>query len=548
MVDLQDLIELLEGSPFGISIARRSDGIIVFANQAFTDMLAVDRDDYVGTPARKWIIGEANRSGAIDTLKSNRTVEGYEVEYRRADGVPVCVMITIRPAVFNGEPVNLAWMVDITPRKDAERALRAASEAVEQARVSIQSLLEGSPFGISVSRRSDGRIVFANRAFTRMLGISLDAFVGSRARSWFVDDAQRAAIVRELKTKGSVDNAEAEFRRLDGSSFWVLMTIREDDFQGEPVNLAWIADITERKIMEGRLELAAKVVEVANEGIVVTDADTRIQAVNDAFSQITGFTAGEVVGGFPSVLASGRHTPEFFAAMWDEIGRTNRWQGEVWNRRKDGAVYLEWLSIAAVRDAEGKVANYLGIFSDITARKENEEQVWRQANFDSLTGLPNRAHFLNKLSETATAAQRDGGGFAVLFIDLDGFKAVNDTFGHAAGDLLLQLAAERLKLTVRATDTVARLAGDEFAVIAQGTHSAENAGRIARKILSVLAPPFDLGNGKASVGASIGIARFPRDGVDPAGLLQAADEAMYTVKRSGKNNVALVGEAAQTNG
>jgi diguanylate cyclase (GGDEF)-like protein/PAS domain S-box-containing protein len=545
MVDLQDFIELLEGSPFGISIARRSDGIIVFANRAFTDMLGVDRADYIGTPARKWIIGETNRSGAIETLKSNQTVEGFEVEYRRADGMPVCVMITIRPAVFNGEKVNLAWMVDITLRKDAEKAARAAAEAVEQARASIQGLLEGSPFGVSVSRRSDGRVVFANKAFTRMLGISQEAFIGSRARSWFVDDAQRAAIVRELKTRGVVDNAEAEFRRVDGSSFWVLITIREDNFLGEPVNLAWIADITERKIMEGRLELAAKVVEVANEGIVVTDADTKIEAVNGAFSQITGFTAGEVVGSFPSVLASGRHTPEFFEAMWDEIGRTSRWQGEVWNRRKDGGVYLEWLSIAAVRDADGKVAHYLGIFSDITARKENEEQVWRQANFDSLTGLPNRAHFLAKLSEIAADASREGGGFAVLFIDLDGFKAVNDTFGHAAGDLLLQLTAERLRAVVRAADTVARLSGDEFAVIARGIHSAQNARRVAQKMLEVLAAPFDLGAGEAKVGASIGIARFPQDGTEPALLLEQADQAMYGIKRGGKNGVAIFGEATE---
>lgn len=543
MVNIDDIVGLLEGSPFGVSIARRSDGIIIFANRAFTNMLGVDPKDYVGTPARQWIVAETYRQGALEQLKSDRTVEGFEVEYRRRDGQPACVMITIRPDTFNGEAVNVAWMVDITPRKDAERALQTATAEVERARAAIQALLEASPFGVSVSSRSDGRVLFANGAFTKMLGVTREAFIGTKARSWFVDDAQRATIVRRLKEFGSVDNAEAEFRRLDGSSFWVLMTIRDDVFNGEPVNLAWIADITERKIMEGRLELAAKVVETANEGILVTDAQSRIEAVNGAFTKITGFTASEVIGHNPTILASGRHPPEFFAAMWDQINRVGRWQGEVWNRRKDGEVYPEWLSIAAVRDTDGKVANYLGIFTDITARKENEEQIWRQANFDSLTGLPNRANFTSRLTETVKRARRECGAFAVLFIDLDGFKEVNDAFGHAAGDLLLQLVAERLSSGTRASDTIARLSGDEFALIADGVSGMGDAKRLARKLIALMGEPFDIGAGDVSVGASIGVACFPQNATEPAQLLQLADTAMYTVKRSGKNGVAVASEA-----
>jgi diguanylate cyclase (GGDEF)-like protein/PAS domain S-box-containing protein len=542
VVDLGDMMGLLEASPFGVSIARRSDGIIIFANRAFTDMLGVAPKDYIGTPARQWIVAETYRRGAVEQLKSDRTVEGFEVEYQRPDGEPACVMITIRPGTFNGEAVNVAWMVDITARKDAERALQTATAEIEQARAAIQALLEASPFGVSVSSRSDGRVLFANGAFTNMLGVAPEAFIGTKARSWFVDDAQRAAIVRRLKERGSVDNAEAEFRRVDGSSFWVLMTIRDDVFNGEAVNLAWIADITQRKIMEGRLELAAKVVETANEGILVTDAQTRIEAVNGAFTRITGFTAGEVIGQFPTVLGSGRHPPDFFTAMWDEISRVGRWQGEVWNRRKDGEVYLEWLSIAAVRDADGKVVNYLGVFTDITARKENEERVWHQANFDSLTGLPNRANFTNRLTEAAARARRDGGAFAVLFIDLDGFKQVNDTFGHAAGDLLLQLVAERLSGGIRTSDTVARLSGDEFAVIAEGVRGTVDARRLADKLVSLMRQPFDIGAGDVSIGASIGIACFPENATEPAQLLALADAAMYTVKRSGKNDSADAGE------
>lgn len=409
----------------------------------------------------------------------------------------------------------------------------------------ILALLDGSPFGVSVSRRSDGVVVFANRAFTAMLGVEKDNFIGTKARDWFVDDAQRESIVRQLKRDGAVDNAEVQFRKADGQPFWVIMTLRATDLGGEAVNLAWMCDITERRATEDRLRLAAKVVETANEGIVITNDEGRIEAVNAAFTRITGYTAEDVVGHKPNVLKSGRHGHEFYLAMWDEIARTGRWVGEVWNRRRDGEVYIEWLSIAAVRDAAQKVTHYLGIFSDITARKEDEEHIWRQANFDPLTGLPNRALFLDRLAMAVRQSQREGMPFALLFIDLDGFKAVNDTYGHATGDLLLQEAGARIARGVRLSDTVARLSGDEFTVIVQNLSSREDAAAIAAKIVERIAAPFHLDGHVANVCASVGGAVFPDDTEDLNVLIKLADQAMYGVKRGGKNGFAFTSMVKQ---
>jgi diguanylate cyclase (GGDEF)-like protein/PAS domain S-box-containing protein len=401
---------------------------------------------------------------------------------------------------------------------------------------SLDAVLEQSPIGVSISRRNDGVIVFANTTFTKLIGVAKAEFVGKKARDWYVDDEQRTAVVKHLKRHGSVDHAEVQFRRADGTPFWTLLTIRPAIFHGHEVNLAWIYDITDRKAAEERLQLAAKVVETANEGIMITNTHGVIEAINGAFTRITGYNADEVIGNKPSILKSNRHDPDFYDAMWKAIATTGQWQGEIWNRRKSGEVFVEWLSIATVRDGQGKVSHMLGIFADITSRKEDEEQVWRQANYDALTGLPNRALFLDRLTQAVKAAKRDRVRFALLFVDLDGFKAVNDTWGHATGDLLLQEAGARLAATIRASDTVARLSGDEFTIILQHVNDRDDIAVIAAKMVARLAEPFDLDGQVANVRASIGIAMFPDDADDAATLIKLADQAMYSVKRTGKNN------------
>ncbi|MBI3446268.1 MAG: diguanylate cyclase [Magnetospirillum sp.] len=400
----------------------------------------------------------------------------------------------------------------------------------------LAGVLEDSPIGVSISRRRDGKIVFANHTFTELIGVPRPQVIGAKARDYYVDDQQRATVIKHMKRHGSVDHAEVQFRRADGTPFWTLLTIRESMYGGEPVNLAWVYDITDRKNSEERLQLAAKVVETANEGIMITGPDGTIEAVNTAFTRITGYSPDEAIGRKPNILKSGRHEPDFYRDMWRCIIDTGQWQGEIWNRRRTGEIFIEWLSIATVRDAQGAVSHMLGVFSDITARKEDEEQVWRQANFDALTGLPNRSLFLDRLSQAVKAAKRDRTRFALLFIDLDGFKKVNDSFGHAIGDLLLQEAAARLLLSVRTSDTVARLSGDEFTVILHDIDNRDEIGIVAAKMVTRMAEPFELDGQTANVQASIGIALFPEDADDAAALIRLADRAMYTVKGAGKNN------------
>jgi diguanylate cyclase (GGDEF)-like protein/PAS domain S-box-containing protein len=399
----------------------------------------------------------------------------------------------------------------------------------------LAAVLEDSPIGVSISRRRDGVIVFANHTFTELIGVPRHQFIGSRARDYYVDDQQRGAVIKHLKRHGSVDHAEVQFRKADGTRFWTLLTIRRSTYAGEAVNLAWVYDITDRKGFEERLQLAAKVVETANEGIMITNAQGVIEAVNTAFTRITGYTPEEAIGKKPSLLKSGRHDLEYYQDLWRAIEETGKWQGEIWNRRKSGEVYVEWLSIASVRDIHGEVSHMLGVFADITSRKEDEEQVWRQANFDALTGLPNRSLFLDRLSQAIKQARRDRSRFALLFIDLDGFKKVNDTFGHATGDLLLQEAAARLLVAVRASDTVARLSGDEFTVILLDV-SREEVAMVASKMVARLGEPFHLDDNTANIHASIGIALFPDDADDAAALIRLADRAMYCIKGTGKNN------------
>jgi diguanylate cyclase (GGDEF)-like protein/PAS domain S-box-containing protein len=299
-------------------------------------------------------------------------------------------------------------------------------------------------------------------------------------------------------------------------------------------------EIEERRRSEQESQqLAGTVFANSAEGIMVCDADNKVQAVNPAFTGITGYSPGDIIGKNPSVLSSGRHDGQFYADLWSQLQQTGRWQGEIWDRRKSGEVFPEWLSISVIRNADGSIARYVAIFTDITKRKQGEEQIWRQANFDNLTGLPNRALFHDRLSRAVADARRERHGLALMFVDLDRFKLVNDTLGHALGDLLLQQAASRLSGCVRENDTVSRLGGDEFTIILKGVEAASNAALVAEKVIATLSTPFCLDGNDASIGGSIGISLFPDDAEDDRSLLRTADMAMYRAKESGRNTFAF---------
>ena len=290
-------------------------------------------------------------------------------------------------------------------------------------------------------------------------------------------------------------------------------------------------------------ELSARVFENAAEAIVVTDEEGKFIQVNPAFSLMTGYAAAEVLGEPISMLRSGRHPPEFFAGMADSLKRDNRWQGEAWYRRKNGEVLVVRLSVSRVAHA-GQPVRFVATLTDITRSKELEEELRHRAYHDPLTDLPNRALFADRLRVAIHQAQRHKRSFALCFIDLDNFKPVNDQFGHAAGDELLIETANRLRLCVRAADTIARLGGDEFAAILTDAGSRAEVEEVAARIVAELARPFELQAGTARISCSLGVALFPDHGTDAETLQRNADVALYGVKESSRNAWRICADAA----
>jgi diguanylate cyclase (GGDEF)-like protein/PAS domain S-box-containing protein len=282
------------------------------------------------------------------------------------------------------------------------------------------------------------------------------------------------------------------------------------------------------------LELAASIFNAASEAMFVSDADNCILTVNPAFTEITGYTQEEIVGKNPRILSSGCQSKQFYQKMWSGIKEAGSWKGEMWNRRKNGQLYAQQVSINVVYRKGGERGLYVAIFSDITHKKQADELIWRQANFDHLTQLPNRMLFLNRLECEVALAQRTQIPVALLFVDLDHFKAVNDNMGHDAGDELLMQAADRIRSCVRETDTVARLGGDEFTVILLQLSDPTYGAAIAKKIIDSLEVPFIVRGVELSLSASVGLAICPKDGDTPERLLKSADKAMYDAKKAGR--------------
>lgn len=295
---------------------------------------------------------------------------------------------------------------------------------------------------------------------------------------------------------------------------------------------------------ENEMRLFVGVFENTQEGIVITDEKINIITVNRGFTMLTGYSKEEVIGRKPSILASERNGQEFYDNMWNEINANGQWKGEIWNRRKNGEIYPEWLSINAIYNNDGDITHFVGIFSDITAIKADLDKFAHFAQYDALTDIPNRLLIFERLHQALLQARReDDGRLAVLFIDLDNFKPVNDTFGHDAGDVLLQSVTSRLQLCIRESDTVGRLGGDEFIILLPHVMNAQDSAHVAQKILTSLAEPFAVADYEVLISCSIGISRYPEDHTEPKALIKYADKAMYKAKAKGRNNFQFYGEA-----
>ena len=282
------------------------------------------------------------------------------------------------------------------------------------------------------------------------------------------------------------------------------------------------------------LSLASAVVANALVGISITDADGTILYVNQAFTDVTGYTLEEALGKNPRVLQSGRHSRAYYEEMWRGLTEDGAWQGEIWNRRKSGEVYPEWLSIVALRGADGEVSHYFAMFGDITDRKRAEEALAHRATHDPLTDLPNRALFLEHLRHALHVHRRAGHRLALLFLDLNDFKAINDELGHAAGDVVLRTVADRVRGWLRSSDLVARLGGDEFIVLLQGLRTSRQVDHCSAQIRAEIARPIPVPGGECRIEAAVGIALFPDEGGSAEAPVGLADQRMYQGKRSGR--------------
>jgi diguanylate cyclase (GGDEF)-like protein/PAS domain S-box-containing protein len=351
------------------------------------------------------------------------------------------------------------------------------------------------------------------------------------------DQAMVQTWLQALLAGDSAGNLDFRIVRPDGAERHIHTEAEvKRDEHGRAVQLMGIIqDITEAKHATQQLVLSDNVFENSIEGIVITDADGVIQRINRAFTDITGYEEQEALGQNPRILKSDRHENEFFAQMWRALVENGQWQGEIWNRRKDGEIYPEWLTITSIRDSHGNIVNYVGVFHDMTEVKLHEEQLRYQAHHDALTGLPNRVLFHDRLGVAMAHARRDDNKVAILFLDLDNFKRINDSLGHTVGDLLLKEVAHRVGSCLREIDSVARYGGDEFIVLLEGVAQEEDVLLAAQRIIDCLAPVISIQGQDFYLTVSLGIAFYPEDGQDQDTLIKNADTAMYRAKESGKN-------------
>jgi diguanylate cyclase (GGDEF)-like protein/PAS domain S-box-containing protein len=419
---------------------------------------------------------------------------------------------------------------------DRDIELRLGQEALRQSEARYRALVEQAADGIFLAD-PQGHYINVNREGCNMLGYSREEVLNLTLAD-VLDPAEIPRLDTELArlAKGGLVVSEWLFLRKDGSTFPGEVRgsqLPNGNFQGI------LIDITKRKEAEAELRIAATAFET-HEGMIITDANGTILRINHAFTEITGYTAEEVIGKNPRLLSSGMHDRAFYAAMWECINKTGVWEGEIWNKRKTGAAYPEFLTITAVKNSAGKVTHYVSTLTDITLSKKAEDEIKHLAFYDPLTRLPNRRLLMDRLQKSLYSSSRSGRVGALLFIDLDDFKALNDTLGHDMGDLLLQQVAQRLESCVREGDTVARLGGDEFMVMLedlsyQTFDAASQTEAIGGKILATLNQSYQLAEHTYRNSSSIGITLFKDNQQSVGELMKQADIAMYQSKKAGRN-------------
>lgn len=458
-------------------------------------------------------------------------------------------LYTEKPDAFDQAEQNL--LLEMTT--DIDYAIDRYALEAERAQLEekLRGLYELSPIGIALTDMS-GRYVEFNKAFERICGYSDEEL---RVMDYWKltpkkYEGEEARQLESLKRTGYYGPYEKEYRRKDGSLVPIrlngmLLTLRGE----EPYIWSLVEDISDRKRTESNQKIAATAFD-AEVGIMVTDADNTILRVNRAFTQLTGYTAEELVGQTPRILKSGRHDAAFYAEMWHALLHNGAWEGEIWDKRKSGEIYPKWLTISAVKDSQGGVTHYVSTNYDITERKAAEEEIKQLAFFDPLTKLPNRRHLIDRLQQALAVCRRTQGHGALLFIDLDNFKTLNDTLGHDKGDMLLCQTAERILACLREGDMVARLGGDEFIVMlenlsAQSDEAAAQTESVGQKIIVALNQTYRLAEHEHHGTASAGVTLFDSTTQSIDELMKQADLAMYQAKAAGRNTLRFFYPAMQ---
>jgi len=517
-----------------------SEGKTCYWNDASEKLYGYSADEAIGQSLFDLIVPPAMQSGAREKMQqvfeSGSSTPPSELTLMAKDGGEVNVLSSHAYIHVPGQSAEMFCIdIDLTERKQLEEALQIDREF-------YQAITDNGMALIWMSGLDKGSFYF-NRPWLEFTGRSLEQEQGNGwTEGVHSDDFDHCLAIYQA----AFDNQEKfsmvyRLRRYDGEYRWIIDNgMPRYGNNGEFIGyVGHCLDITEGKQAEEKLKLAANVFTHAREGITITDAEGAIIDVNDTFTYTTGYSREEVIGKNSRILQSGRQSPEFYADMWKSLLEEGYWVGEVWNRRKNGEVYAEMKTISAVRDAQGTTTHYVALCTDITPMKEYQEQLEHIAHYDVLTNLPNRSLLADRLTQTMLQCQRRHQSLAVVFLDLDGFKAVNDKQGHDVGDELLIVIAQRMKEALREGDTLARFGGDEFVAVLADLVKVEDCEPVLERLLLAASEPVLVGESVLQVSASVGVTIYPQDGAEADQLLRHADQAMYVAKQAGKNRYHL---------
>lgn len=529
---------IFEKSPVSILVHDANTGEALEANEQALRFYSVDSIEALGDVALWNQKPPYSAEDALAWIRKAATEGRQAFEWRttRGDGSEAWESVTLDLIRLGGAERVLAISIDISERIKAEQAL---SESEQR----FRGLVENVPNIAVQGFDADLKVIFWNRGSEMLYGYTSDEAVGRSVMDLIIPPEMHEMVREQAKSWAAgeaIDEAvELDLVTRDGRPVSVYSSnVKRITPGGAPEFYSLDVDLTEQKQSRQRLELWASVFTHSHDGIIITDGEGRILEVNDIFCGITGYDRSEVVGQNPSFLKSGRQSATFYDGMWQRLKDFGFWSGELWNAKKSGEHYAQHLTISAVADAGGKVINYVGIFSDITAQLTYRERLERIAHFDELTGLPNRAVLSDSLREAIQAFPRREQPLAVVYIDLDGFKAINDEHGHEVGDRYLCAIAERLRTVLRGGDVPARIGGDEFVLLVHDLGQSQPDHPFFERLVRELRKPVRVGGTEMAVSASIGVTFYPQPGeIDADQLLRQADQAMYIAKKSGKNRI-----------